>query len=172
MRSISEAVGQSLDARAASGEATFQAINLSNKLHKDLSDLLSNVVTLAWEACQAGDKLGPILDKVHERAAVITNDLEKSKFNPTPDQTSWLMERFDELTNTLKTRGEPHILDLKKEKYSDSLKVQGGTGYTKRFLYEDWSILDSSFPSSHPIPELKDRVLHLTDTIQALSLNQ
>ena len=79
MSSISEAVRQSLDARAASGEATFQAINLMNKLHKDLSGLLSNDDTLAGEACQAGDKLGPILDKVHERAAVITNDLGKIK---------------------------------------------------------------------------------------------
>ena len=61
---------------------------------------------------------------------------------------------------------------MEKEKYSDSLKVQGVTGYTKRFLDEDWSVLDSSFTSFHPIPELKDRVLHLSDTVQALGENQ
>ena len=53
-----------------------------------------------------------------------------------------------------------------------SLRVQRGTGYTKKFFDEDWSIIDLSFSSNHPIPELKVRVITLGDTVQVLSVNQ
>ena len=76
--------------------------------------------------------------------------------------------QIDELSNTLKDRGALHISDLEDKDYNRSLKLKGGTGYTKRLLDEEWSILDTSFTSFHPIPELKDRVLHLSDTVQAL----
>ena len=116
MNSISEAVRTSLDARAASGDATFQIINLRNKLHKDLSDLLAQVDTLTWEACQTEGNFGSILEMVYERAAAITNDIENSNLHPSPGQLIWLNKRLDELTNTLQDRGQLHISDLKKEK--------------------------------------------------------
>ena len=103
---------------------------------------------------------------------MITEDLVKSDLHPTPEQFDWLATRLDELTNTLKERGETHILDLKTEHYVFSLRIKGGKGYTKKFLDQDWSIIDFSFPSDHPIPELKDRVITHSDTVQVLSVNQ
>ena len=52
MSTILDAVPASLDVRAASGRSTFKKINLRNKFHKDLSELLSQVDTLTWEAYQ------------------------------------------------------------------------------------------------------------------------
>ena len=40
------------------------------------------------------------------------------------------------------------------------------------FLEDDWTIIDQSWPSNHPIPELKDRLMVLGDTVHVLSLNQ
>ena len=115
MSSILETVRQSLDARAEAGDVTFQGIRLRNKLSKDLSDLLSYVDTLSWKACQEGGQVGPILDNVHSRAKEITDNLENSDLNPTPEQFSWLVSRLNELIDTLKERGESHISDLKDE---------------------------------------------------------
>lgn len=110
MSSILEAECQSLDASAASADATFQAINLRNKLHKDLSNLLTHV---AWEASQTEGNICPILEIVHEHSAGITNDLESFNFDPIPNQLNWLIGIIKELTSTLQTRGQLHILDIK-----------------------------------------------------------
>ena len=105
MSSISETVHHSLDARIVADNVCFQGIRLRNKISRDLSSLLSYVDTLSWKACQEGGQVGPILDNVHEHAAVITDNLEKSNLNPSPDQIGWLAARLDELSNTLKDRG-------------------------------------------------------------------
>ena len=107
MSSISEAVRQSLNAWAASGDATFQAINLRNKLHKDLSDLLTHVDTLAWKACQTEGNFGPILDKVYKRSAAITYDLENSNSDPTPAELAdWKTQRTSH--HTTNQRATPY----------------------------------------------------------------
>ena len=102
---------------------------------------------------------------------MITEDLEKSNLNPTPDQIGWLAARIDELSNTLKDRGDSHISDLKNDHYMYSLKIKGGSGYTKNFWDEDWSIIHFSFPSTHPVPELKDRVLLLVESTSSHQLS-
>ena len=45
--------------------------------------------------------------------------------------------------------------------------MEGGTGYTQKFLGQEWSVYKRD-PSLHPIPELQDRVLYLSNTTQAL----
>ena len=40
------------------------------------------------------------------------------------------------------------------------------------FLEDDWTIIDQSWPSNHPISELKDRVLVISETVHVLTLNQ
>ena len=98
-------------------------------------------------------------------------NIERSDLDLTPKQLGWLHDRLDELHELLESRGELHIQALKREKYSDSLHVKGGTGYTQRFLGKDWSVYRNNH-CVHPIPELQDRVLLLSDTTQALSENQ
>ena len=72
----------------------------------------------------------------------------------------------------IKDRGDSHILDLKEDYYKRQLKVKGGSGYSRRFLDEDWTVMDLSWSSKHPIPELKDRVKVISDTVFTLTLNQ
>ena len=42
MGSISNAIGKSLNVRADCGKSAFQVINLRNRLHRDLTDLLTH----------------------------------------------------------------------------------------------------------------------------------
>ena len=72
----------------------------------------------------------------------------------------------------IKDRGDTHILDLKDEYYKRQLKSKGGSGYSRRFLDDDWAVMDLSWTSKHPIPELKDRIKVISDTVSTLTLNQ
>ena len=99
-----------------------------------MSELLSQVDILTWEAYQNEGNIGSILGKVYDPAGAITYDIETSTLHPTPDQLQWLLDRLDELSNTLKDRGALHISDLEDKDYNRSLKLKGGMGYTKRFL--------------------------------------
>ena len=133
-----------------------------------MSDLLSLTDTLTWEAYQNEGKVDLTLEAVYERAGQIIFDVTESHPPPSQDQLRQLTDRLDQLSIRLRDRGDKHISDLNKKEYKISLKIKGGTGYTRRFLEEDWSILDTSYKSLHPIPELKDRVLTLRDTSKAL----
>ena len=172
MSPISELVQNSLDARAAADIVLGDGIKLRNKVRKGLSSLLTQVDSLTWKACQEGGQVGPILDNVHSKAKEIKDNLEYSDLNPTPEQFSWLVSQLNELIDILKERGDSHISDLKDDYYKCQLKIKGGSGYTKMFLEDDWTIIDQSWPSNHPIPELKDRVLVLGETVHVLTLNQ
>ena len=157
MSPISELVKNSLDARANADNLLSDGIKLRNKVSKDLTSLLSQVDNLTWQACQAEE---------------IKENLEYSDLNPTPEHFSWLESQLNELLEMIKRRGDSHISYLKDEYYKRQLKIEGGSGYTKMFLEDDWAIIDQSWPSTHPIPELKDRVMVVSDTVHVLALNQ
>ena len=172
MSPISELVKNSLDARANADNLLSDGIKLRNKVSKDLTSLLTQVDNLTWQACQDEGQVGPILDIIHSKAEELKDNLEYSDLNPTPEQFSWLESRLNELLEMLKRRGDSHISYLKDDYYKRQLKIEGGSGYTKMFLEDDWAIIDQSWPSNHPIPELKDRVLVISDTVHTLTLNQ
>ena len=98
-------------------------------------------------------------------SAIIYDDFKESDIDPTHDQLDWLSNKLDKVKNLFRSRGAKHIEDLTKDKHCDSLRVEGGTGYTVKFLGQDWSVYMRD-PSLHPIPELQDIVAYLSSTTQ------
>merc|ERR1712082_250496 len=117
--------------------------------------------------------MGQVLDNIHSKVEELKASYDTSLFIiPTPEQSRWLESRLTELLESIKDRGNKHILDLKAECYNRHLKSNGGKGYTRRYLDEDWTVMDLSWTSKHPIPELKDRIKVVSDTVSTLALNQ
>ena len=172
MSSVSELVRNTLDARADAENLLSEGIEIRNKLSKDLNSLLNQVDNLTWQACQVEGQIGPLLDIIHSKAEELRANQEHSDPNPSPQQFKWLESRLNELLEMIKDRWDSHISYLKKEYYQRNLRVEGGSGYTRMFLDEDWAIMDQSWSSKHPIPELKDRVKVISDTVHTLTLNQ
>ena len=127
---------------------------------------------LTWQACQVEGQIGPLLDIIHSKAEELRANQEHSDPNPSPQQFKWLESRLNELLEMIKDRGDSHISYLKKEYYQRNLRVEGGLGYTRMFLDKDWAVMNQSWSSKHPIPELKDRVKVISDTVHTLTLNQ
>ena len=172
MNSISELVRNNLEARTEADNLLSEGIEICNKFSKDLHSLLIQVDNLSWQACQEDGLIGPILDIIHSKAEDLKASQEHSDPSPTPKQFKWLESQLNGLLDMLKDRGDSHISDLKDDHYKRQLKVKGGPGYTRMFLDEEWTVMDQSWSSKHPIPELKDRIKVISDTVYTLNLNQ
>ena len=173
MSNIPELVRNTLDARAEAEDVLSEGIAFRNKISKDLHSLLTQVDNLTWQACQDEGHIGHVLDNIHSKVEELKASQETSlSIIPTPEQFKWLESRLNELLDMIKDRGDSHILDLKEDYYKRQLKVKGGSGYSRRFLDDDWTVMDLSWSSKHPIPELKDRVKVISDTVFTLTLNQ
>ena len=173
MSNISELVRNTLDDRAKAEDVLYEGIAFRNKVSKDLLSLLYQVDNLTWQACQDEGQIDQVLDNIHSKVEELKASYETSLFIiPTPEQFRWLESRLNELLEMIKDRWDSHISYLKKEYYQRNLRVEGGLGYTRMFLDEDWAVMDQSWSSKHPIPELKDRVKVISDTVHTLTLNQ
>ena len=127
----------------------LQKIEIRHTLDKDLTELTTTIDHQSWAACQDGGGIGPIKELVNDLTVSLFNDFENSDLNPNTEQLDWLQSRLAKLHGVLHNRGEEHI----EEKYSDSLHVKGGTGYTQRFLGKDWSVYKNNL-CVQPIPTL------------------
>ena len=171
--SISELVRKNLDDRASAEDVLNEGIAFRNKANNELISLSDYVDSLTWQACQDGGHIDQVLDNVHAKAEELKANFANSLFViPTPEQTRWLESQLTELLETIKNRGNKHILDLKADRYNEHLRINGGDGYTFRYLKRGWSVQDLSWTSKHPIPELKDRIKVVSDTVFTLTLNQ
>ena len=99
------------------------------------------------------------------KSSIIFEDFKESDLDPTEDQLDWLGNRLHQLAKLLQESKGRHVEDLKQDRHLHSLRVEGGEGYTMKFLGKEWSVFKRDL-SPHPIPELQDRVLYLTNTTQ------
>ena len=102
---------------------------------------------------------------VSTKSTAIFEDFKESDINPTEEQLDWLSNRLHQHGKLLQDRKGRHVEDLKQERHLHSLRVEGGEGYTMKFLGKEWSVFKWDL-NPHPIPELQDRVLYLTNTTQ------
>ena len=171
MGPISDAVDRVLDSRDNTEQTVLQKMELRHRLEKDLTELTTTIDNQSRPACQDWGGIGPFKELVNGLTVSIYNNIENSDLSPTTEQLAWLHSRLDKLHGLLQSRGGKHIQDLKRDRYNDFLQINAGTGYTKRFLRENWSVFKQN-PSHYQISELQDRVLLLSDTVHALSENQ
>ena len=156
------AIKDNLDARGVSAEETLIKIKFREKVHVILDDLPRACDILTLEANKKGETMDLVLEKfgvIRDEAFSSLVDLDPE---PSQEQLDWAKDRLDSLTQTLIERGDKHITDLNNEKHKDHLKIEGGDGYTVRYLCKNWGVYDFAYSSIHPIPELQDlSLIHL-----------
>ena len=76
------------------------------------------------------------------------------------------------LDKTLRRHGDKQISDHSNPAKQNLLRQEGGNGYIIRFLHTKWEKLPTAYTSTHPVPELQDRVFGLSATTKALVENQ
>ena len=166
------AIKENLDARGVSAEETRVKIKFREKVHVILDDLPRACDRLTLEANRNGETMDLVLEKFDVIRDEAFSSLVSLDPEPSQEQLDWAEDRLDSLRQILIERGDKHISDLNEDKHKDHLKIEGGEGYTVRYLCKNWGVYDFAYSSIHPIPELQDRVLQLSDTQQALVQNQ
>ena len=104
---------------------------------------------------------------VSNQSTDIFENFKESDINPTEEQLDRPTTRLHQLVELLQDRKSRHVADLTQDRHLHSLRVEGGKGYTIKFLGKDWTVFKRDL-NPHPIPELQDRVLYLTNTTQVV----
>ena len=159
-------VDKLIDNRAITEQTLNKTIGAMHRLDQDLTHLTTTIDKESWAACQHGGSID-VKSLAASMSTTIFDKFEHSSLDPTQEQLDWLRGKLHQVNKVLHTRGEKHITDLNKERHSNSLQVEGGTGYTQKFLGHEWSLYRRDL-SLHPIPELQDRVAYPGGTTQTL----
>ena len=167
MGPIFNSVGRFADNRANTEYTLNQVINARHRMDTDLTDLVTTIDKESWALYQNGGDTAVLLTSVRNKAIVIFEGFKDSDIYPTDDQLSWISHKLNQVTDLLHERGAKHVEDLKYDRHRDSLRVEGGDGYTVKFLGENWSVYKRD-PTPNPIPELQDRVSYLCSTNQTI----
>ena len=163
MGPILDSIDKLIESRNHSEHSVSQTIAARDRMDKDLLDLLVTIDNKTYDLCQNGGNYEDLVSLVSDKSTDIYENLKESDINPTEEQLDWLTTRLHQLAELLQDRKSRHVEDLTQDRHLHSLRVEGGKGYTLKFLGEGWTVFKRDL-SPHPIPELQDRVMYLTNT--------
>ena len=171
MGPILNCIDKLIENRSNTEYSVSQTVAARDRMDKDLLDLLVTIDNETHALCQNGGDFEDLVSLVSNQSTDILENFRESDINPTEEQLDWLTTRLHQLAELLQDRKSRHVADLTQDRHLHSLCVEGGKGYTIKFLGKDWTVFKRDL-NPHPIPELQDRVLYLTNTTQVVMAAQ
>ena len=165
MGPVLDSIDRLIENRSNTEYSVSQIIAARDRMDKDLSDLTTTIDNEALALSQNGGDFEDLISFVSTKSNALFEEFKEFDINTTEKQIDWLGNRLHQLAKLLQDRKGRHVEDLNQERHLHSLRVEGGEGYTMKFLGKEWSVFKRDL-SPHPIPELQDRVLYLTNTTQ------